>query len=104
MDRMFGTRTDGNISKWDINNVKNKNLFLSYSCFWQKLKNSGRDSNIKQIVETEIAKYGNNADLNHIDVSNITNMEGLFKDSEFNGDISKWDVSKVENMSYMFAD
>lgn len=39
------------------------------------------------------------------DVSHVTNMGCLFKDcTEFNGDISKWDVSNVTNMSAMFAD
>ena len=36
------------------------------------------------------------------DVSNVTNMSGMFSDSSFNQDISSWDVSKVTNMSCMF--
>ena len=54
--------------------------------------------------------------LNGWDVSNVTNMEGMFQgvgcgtgcsENWGNGDIiiiDKWDVSKVENMSYMFKD
>ncbi|SEQ23345.1 surface protein [Ectothiorhodospira magna] len=37
-----------------------------------------------------------------IDTSSITNMSGLFKNSDFNGNISYWDVSNVVDMSQMF--
>ena len=60
------------------------------------------NGNIKKIVNSEIERLGNKADLNHIDVSEVTNMEDLFYESNFNGDISKWDVSNVENMNWMF--
>ena len=60
------------------------------------------DSNIYDIVSEELEKLGDRANLNHIDVSQVTNMEDLFYESNFNGDISKWDVSNVENMNYMF--
>ena len=41
-------------------------------------------------------------DISLWDVSNVTNMSGMFKDSQFNKDISNWDVSKVTTMSEMF--
>jgi len=59
---------------------------------------------LNDIIKSEIEKLGQNADLNHIDVSNITNMKYMFYNSTFNGDISLWDVSKVTNMSCMFYD
>jgi surface protein len=43
--------------------------------------------------------YGNIGDW---DVSDITNMDGLFAYSQFNEDISRWDVSNVTNMMAMF--
>ncbi len=62
------------------------------------------DDNIKQIVEEQIELLGNEADLNHLDVSEVTSMWGIFSKSKFNGDISNWDVSNVWTMEFMFSD
>ena len=61
------------------------------------------NNTLKDIISQEIRKYGTNADLNHIDVSNVTIMRFMFGNFEFNGDISNWNVSNVTDMSYMFS-
>ena len=57
---------------------------------------------LEKLLDQLIEKRGNNADLNDIDTSEITDMSYMFYESPFNGDISNWDVSNVEDMECMF--
>ena len=57
---------------------------------------------LKDIILQRIKAEGNEADLNDIDVSKITDMSNLFEGTDFNGDISRWDVSNVTDMQGMF--
>ncbi|MGK0413950.1 MAG: surface protein, partial [Polaribacter sp.] len=43
-----------------------------------------------------------NSDINHWDVSNVTNMEDVFLKTSFNQPLNNWNVSNVTNMQYMF--
>jgi surface protein len=59
---------------------------------------------LQDLVAKLIEERGDDADLNDINTSKITDMSFIFSSSLFNGDISNWDVSNVEDMRYMFAD
>ena len=76
----------------------NKNTNGNYYNYHPKTK-----SELKDLVKKLIKERGENANLNDIDTSAITDMSYVFYNSKFNGDISEWDVSKVENMAYMFS-
>ncbi len=70
---------------------------------------------LDEVVKIEQCKAKECYDLSKLDVSQITNMDRIFKHSLFtdihstngiglhNGDISKWDVSNVTSMKEMFA-
>jgi len=85
-----------------------KNNFLNFliNGFNNKIIAKNRE-HLYELITHEIIINGPTCNLNHIDVSRISNMVGLFNDnnlyvSHFNGDISQWDVSNVENMEHMF--
>ena len=77
MDYSNLNKFNGDISKWNVSNVKDMNYMFANSKF--------------------------NGDISKWDVSNVKYMNGMFASSKFNGDLSKWDVSKVIDMSNMFA-
>jgi len=57
---------------------------------------------LKELIVKHVKERGNNADLNDIDTSEVTDMESLFTSVTFNGDISAWNVSNVTTMKMMF--
>lgn len=57
---------------------------------------------LAKLIDIEVSQYGNDCNLNHIDTSSVTDMDGLFAYSNFNGDIFNWDVSSVTDMNALF--
>ena len=55
------------------------------------------------LVHATIRDKGTHCDLNHIDVSGVTELRGLFAGSDFDGDVSQWDVAGVTNFASVFA-
>lgn len=73
------TEFNGDVSRWDVSNVKRMEGMFYQSHF--------------------------DGDLSNWDVSSVVNMNSMFDGSAFtgkNGDISVWDVSSVEDMGWMF--
>lgn len=58
--------------------------------------------NLKQTIQKELQTQGLQADLNHLDMSAITDMSSLFEDVDFQGNLSSWDTSNVLTMRSMF--
>ena len=58
--------------------------------------------NLKQIIQKELQTQGLQADLNHLDMSAVTDMSSLFEEVDFQGNISSWDTSNVLTMRSMF--
>lgn len=118
--------------------LHNDKLYINYMKSLQQFIDEKLTVNKKSFIETPttkdeldeaimnaIKKGGWNCSLNHIDISSIEDLEGLFSyrghtikllpefrakgDNEestdfckFDGDISEWDVSNVKNMDIMF--
>lgn len=93
---------NGDISKWDVSNVKNMESMFLDSKFEGDIS-KWNVSNVKNMTNM-FASSNFNGDISNWNVSNVENMSSMFVGSRFNKDISKWDVSKVKLMKYIFAE
>lgn len=61
-------------------------------------------THLSELLKIHMETWGHQCDLNHIDVSSITDFSYIFYNSHFQGDISKWNVSNAQSMNCMFRD
>ena len=105
MSNLFeNTNFNGDISNWNVSNVKNMNsIFASCKKFNSDISNwDVSNVNNMSYMFWDCKKF--NQDISNWDVSNVTDMTSMFNCCKsFNQDISKWNVSNVKNMRYMFA-
>ena len=100
--RMVFCKYGSNYISWDLVQL----ILLDYLQVYESIT----DANIHDVVKgycnplthaEYLERFGN---IKYWDVSEITNMSGLFADiKHFNQDISLWDTSKVTNMAWMFS-
>ena len=87
----------------NINNYISEKLNIKNIKVRQYTYHPKRKGELQLILRERLSK-DNNANLNDIDVSDITDMSNLFeKLNPHNINISNWDVSNVTNMGYMFC-
>ena len=61
-------------------------------------------AHLDQLIAQEMKMQGPSCDLNHLDISAVTDLSSLFaKFATFQGDVSRWNTSNVTKMSYLFA-
>ncbi|MCY3415096.1 MAG: BspA family leucine-rich repeat surface protein [Candidatus Heimdallarchaeota archaeon] len=96
------------ISQWGILNFGNSGAYFSGAA---NLVLSTTDyPNLNGTTSMYLAfngcsSLGSTGSLNSWDVSNVSNMQGMFQyASNFNQPLSSWDVSSVTNMQYMFIE
>ncbi len=58
---------------------------------------------LREVIEEEMKKNGNNCDLNHLDVSSVKDFKCLLQNSDFNGNVSDWDVAYDAIIEGLFA-
>ena len=105
MSNLFeGTDFNGDISRWDVSNVKDMVGMFSYCLKFNQDISRWDVSNVTDMGYMFNGCKLFNQDISPWDVSNVIDMEGLFYNCEsFDQDISSWDVSNVKYMDDIFS-
>ena len=100
----FYSDFNGNISQWDVSNVKNMmNMFFNCKYFNGDIS-TWDVSNVKDMSRMFLGCEKFNSNISTWDVSNVKDMSGMFFGCElFNQDISVWDVSNVTTFINIFS-
>jgi len=93
-----------NFSKYILEKLK-----IKKSLFKTNLLPKSKEELI-EIIKKEMSIFGNDCNLNHIDISDVKDLSYLFCDSDkgfglgkFCGDIHNWDMSGIEKCNDMFT-
>ena len=105
MSSLFdGTNFNGDISQWDVSNVKNMSYMFAVCRQFNKDLSNWDVSNVTLMPYMFYKCESFDQDISNWDVSNVTNMACMFAHcASFNQDISSWDVSKVTDTKYIFS-
>jgi surface protein len=93
---------NGDISGWNVSNVKNMSYMFCYSPFTGDISRW----NVSNVTDMRCMFWGSafSGNISQWDISHVIRMTGMFGNSQFRGDISRWDASKVINMRNMFEE
>jgi len=94
------SRFNGDISKWNVSNVKYMYGMFQNSKFNQDISNWDVGNVRDMDFMFQNSKF--NQDISNWDVGNVEIMGSMFRNSKFNQDISNWDVGNVRDMWGMF--
>ena len=96
---------NGNISEWDVSNVKNMEMMFYRTRAFNGDISKWNVSNVKNMDGMFWGAHKFNCDISKWDVSNVEEFSGMFISAKsFNQDLSKWNVSNAKKFNYMFDD
>ena len=87
---------NGDISNWNVGNVRNM-----FGMFYMSYFNSDISNwNVSNVMDMSCMFQSSqfNGDISRWDVSNVKKISGIFSNSKFNGDISKWSLTSVDEI------